>query len=217
MKLFLNCKEWELEAETLTGHDVNKNPIILPEGYSLVKVEVEAFWSLTEELMKKIFIENGLMLNVREILSEIELLKLEKLNSSRPRPFSLAYVLYFNNQIAGWSYGYQDGRDTYYMQNSAILPEHQKKGLYSKLLKFKIEMLTQLGFQKIWSRHVMTNNSILIPKLKNGFVITGTELTDAFGVLVHLSYFTNPLRKKILIFRAGDQRPDEEINKAFHL
>jgi hypothetical protein len=61
-------------------------------------------------------------------------------------------------------------------------------------------------FQIVYSRHVATNNQILIPKVKAGFVITGIEVLDVFGVMVHLSYFFNPLRRKVLDARVG--KPD---------
>jgi hypothetical protein len=44
-------------------------------------------------------------------------------------------------------------------------------------------------------------------------VITGIEVSDVFGVLVHLSYFFNPLRRKVLDVRVGQARPDAEVKR----
>src|SRR4051812_27592214 len=54
------------------------------------------------------------------------------------------------------------------------------------------------GFQMVLSRHTTTNNSIIIPKLKAGFVITAMEVSDRFGTMVHLNYFFNKTRAKIM-------------------
>jgi hypothetical protein len=99
------------------------------------------------------------------------------------------------------------------MRNSAILPNHRRKGLYSALLREVVIKLEKKGFQVITSRHNAGNNDVIIPKLKAGFLITGIELSDAFGTLVNLSYFTNPLRRKVTLYRSGDQYPDEEVKK----
>jgi hypothetical protein len=63
----------------------------------------------------------------------------------------------------------------------------------------------------------MTNNDVIIPKLKAGFLITSFELSDTFGSLVHLTYYPSPLRRKVQVYRAGDLFPDEEIRKALGL
>ena len=73
--------------------------------------------------------------------------------------------------------------------------------------------LQREGFQIVSSRHVATNNQILVPKLKAGFVMTGIEVSDVFGVVVHLSYFFNPLRRKVLDVRVGQARPDAEVKR----
>ena len=44
-------------------------------------------------------------------------------------------------------------------------------------------------------------------------MITDIELSDVFGVLVHLSYFFNPIRRKALDVRAGQARPDAEVKR----
>lgn len=69
------------------------------------------------------------------------------------------------------------------------------------------------GFQVVVSRHNLTNNAVIIPKLKAGFVISGFEVDDRFGTLVKLSYFFNPLRRKLLDVRVGQSAPDDEVKK----
>jgi hypothetical protein len=121
------------------------------------------------------------------------------------------------NEFVGWSYGYQENAMVYYMCNSAILEGHRRKGLYTALMKTSISILEEQGFQVIYSRHNATNNSVIIPKLKAGFIISSLEMDDVFGVMVHLKYFTNTTRRKIMDYRAGQLKPDEELQKLFDL
>jgi hypothetical protein len=99
------------------------------------------------------------------------------------------------------------------MVNTAMLPQHQGKGIYSALLPRIPSALQREGFQIVYSRHVATHNQILVPKLKAGCVMTGIEVSDVFGVLVRLSSFVNPLRRKVLDVRVGQARPDAEVKR----
>jgi hypothetical protein len=130
------------------------------------------------------------------------------------------YMLYLgvfdsNNEFIGWHFGYQESGQVFYMCNSAILKEHRRKGLYTSLLKYAVTILADKGFQVIYSRHNATNNSVIIPKLKAGFTISSLEISDVFGVLVHLKYFTNKTRRKIMDYRSGQIKPDDELQRLF--
>ena len=50
---------------------------------------------------------------------------------------------------------------------------------------------------------------------KAGFIISGFEVNDSFGTLVQLSYYFNPLRRKMMDVRVGQRKLDEEIRKLF--
>lgn len=200
------------------------NPIIpgqitenLPAGFSIKESVREEFWKLVESEQEKVFMNNELIFRANEIISKEEMDKVKSLNSHLPRSFEYYLLLLHEGKLAGWSWGRQDSIDSFYMVNSAVLPEYRGRGLYSRLMEAILEKTTSLGFQRIWSRHNMTNNAIIIPKLKRGFFVTGTELSDLFGVLIHLSYFTSQTRQKVLDFRTGHLRPDEEIKKIFKI
>lgn len=122
-----------------------------------------------------------------------------------------------DDNFVGWSWGFQENSSTYYMCNSAVLEDHRCKGIYRELLNVNINILTEMGFQVIYSRHCVTNNSVIIPKLKAGFVISKMELSDTFGVLVHLHYYTNRARRKIMDYRSGQLKPDNEIKEIFKI
>ena len=114
------------------------------------------------------------------------------------------------DNIIGWSFGQQKSYDDFYMVNSAVFPEYRRQGIYTKLMELAMKHITELGFQRIYSRHKMSNNTVIIPKLKAGFVITGFEVNDVFGNLVELSYYTNLRRRELLEVRTGMRRPSEE-------
>ena len=128
-------------------------------------------------------------------------------------PYELCCVLYNQGKLAGWSFGSQVDNEKFYMINSAVMPEHRRRGLYKALMAFVLRDAAGEGFQIIYSRHVATNSAILIPKLKAGFIITAFEMSDMHGLLVHLSYFVNPIRRKAMDFRAGLSIPDEELRR----
>lgn len=189
----------------------------MPVGFTIQSSNETDFWLLVEKPMEKIFDADEIIVRPQDLYSDAEKSRLRELNQDYRRFYTQYLLLLKDGELAGWSWGYQDNRDSFYMVNSAVLPEHRGRGLYSRLLDVAVEKLVEKGFQRIWSRHNMTNNAILIPKMKKGFVITGTELTDMFGTLVHLSYLTNPERRRILDFRSGSLRPDSALKKRLGL
>jgi L-amino acid N-acyltransferase YncA len=184
----------------------------LPEGYELRKVSADEFRPLFKVNRPKLF-GDTLTFRHNEALSIHEQEAQKNLQGRMGNLYELYLVLYYNGNLAGWSFGRQVDSEKFYMVNSAIIPEHRQKGLYKALMSAIIDEAVGEGFQIICSRHAATNSAILIPKLKSGFIITSFELSDVFGVLVHLSYFTNSIRRKAMDFRAGQSIPDEELKK----
>jgi RimJ/RimL family protein N-acetyltransferase len=197
----------------IAGH-VTEN---LPLGYSIKECNGEDFSAFTQKHIQNVFDDNCMMVRIPDLVSDIEVSKIKSLNEGLLSPWAYHLVLFHEEKVAGWTWGYKDSRESFYMVNSAILPEHRGRGLYTRLLDETLKKLIEMGFQRIWSRHSMTNNAILVPKLKRGFVITATELNDAFGILIQLTYYTNRTRRKILDFRTGQTRPDQEIKDIFKL
>lgn len=129
--------------------------------------------------------------------------------------FCLRLGVFHQDKQVGWSFGIQQDRGRFYMVNSAIFPEHRRKGLYTSMVGRVIELVMKQGFQLITSSHIATNSAIIVSKLKVGFIITGFELSDTYGLMVNLTYYTNPTRRKIMDFRAGNARPDAELRQLF--
>jgi hypothetical protein len=103
------------------------------------------------------------------------------------------------------------------MIQTAIFQEHQNKGIYKALLPIILEILKEKGFQKVFSRHKATNNQVIIPKLRQGFMITAFEVIDIFGVLIHLTYYFNENRQKLINYRVGQLKPDALLKEALSL
>lgn len=164
----------------------------------------------------KIFGSN-IDLNLRSILSEEELFQRKELNKNLGTPYKLGIYILHNDERIGWFKGQQIDFETFYMINTAIFPSHQNKGIYKRLLPGILEMLKAKGFQKVFSRHIATNNQVLIPKLREGFLITGFEISEMFGVLIHLTYFFNETRRKVIQYRVGEITPDGNIKDALSL
>lgn len=137
--------------------------------------------------------------------------KLKQLKENLRSQFSLKLILLKGSYIIGWTDGWQDSveQDSFFMGSSLVLPEYRRKGLYTALVKKVIDLTKENGFQSVWSLHLMTNNPVLIGKLKLGFHIFGFEMNTRYGVLVRLIYHHNAMKEKALRFRAGAVGEDE--------
>ena len=188
----------------------------LSNGYEIREMPDIDFWPLIEKHHLHVF-QDTIQFNWRDFANKEDLEKTSELTKNMGQPYRLKLAVFLNDEFAGWCFGDQQTGESYYMRNSAVLEKHRKKGLYSELLKANIEILTAKGFQVIYSAHIATNNAILIPKLKAGFVITSLEIEERFGTRIKLSYFTSQLRKKVVDYRVGFIRPDEELKKILKL
>jgi len=185
---------------------------ILFGNYTVKVLDNAEFLPLLQQYRPIVF-QKTLDFHVQEALSTEEQSAIARLRERMGTPFRLNLGIFHNQEFIGWSFGVQESSARYFMVNTGILPQHQNKGIYSALLPRILDILKKEGFQIVYSRHGATNNQVLIPKLKAGFIITGLELSDVFGILVHLSYFFNPIRRKVLDVRVGQARPDAEVKR----
>ncbi len=189
---------------------MNQYPLF--DSFSLKVMDDESFMPLIARHRQQVF-GDILDFRFREVLSETEQQSLDILAQRFSAPWRLNLGVFDGDEIIGWSWGQQDSPERFYMVNSAILPEYRGRGLYSAMLDKALELVKSEGFQVVYSRHVATNNAIIVPKLKAGFVITSMELSDIFGTLVHLSYYFNESRRQVMDFRAGERGLDSELKK----
>lgn len=162
---------------------------------------------------RHIIFKKDLDINDEAFLSVEEDMQIQELARNMGNPFRLYIGIYHNDEQIGWTFGWQENRCKFYMCNTGILPAHQNKGIYKKLLPEILSILQQEGFQEVYSRHKATNNQVIVPKLQAGFYISKMEISTTFGVLAHLSYFFNENNRKALQFWTGQYRPDEAFKK----
>ena len=187
----------------------------LDNGYRIREMLEDEFNPLFQKYCKEFFDEANQVFHLRRVFTDDEKARLVELGSLLGKPYTLRLGVFKDDEFVGWHFGYQETALRFYMCNSAIFPVHRKQGLYKQLLSKTLEIVTEKGFQEIYSRHMPTNNAVIIPKLQAGFFITSMQLDDVHGVLVHLTYYPNPVRRKAQAYRSGFIRMDEELTKYF--
>ncbi|MGZ3771441.1 MAG: GNAT family N-acetyltransferase [Bdellovibrio sp.] len=196
---------------------MNPNKRSLPSEYRFVELPNDVFQKNWSEWGPRIFHDNDTSMDFQKVLSEEEYSNIKALNKNLSQLIRFNLCIFKDEEFCGWFTGEQHNNDTFYMRNSAILPQHRLKGLYTALLFEVLARVEKMGFQVVLSRHTTTNNSIIIPKLKAGFIITALEVSETFGTLVHLKYFFNEKRKRVMQFRSGDLKPDDELKAALRM
>ena len=183
----------------------------LQNGYTIKELEAKEFFPLFGKIYNLLFGEDHTFFP-ESYYSVEEKRKLSQLKQRMGDLYELRIALFSpENEFVGFSFGFQESEETFYMAASGLLPAHRGQGLYSQMVKYLIQKTTEVGFQKIYGTHCATNNAVLIPKLKLGFVFSKVELSDMFGTILHLQYYTNPLRRKVLDYRSGLTVPDAQI------
>ena len=186
----------------------------LISGYRYEVMDDDTFDPLFAEYRPLVF-ANTATFNPRAHYSEEELGRLDTLSRNLDERYHVHFAIYNGDTFVGWHTGRQADAGIFYMVNTGILQEHRGRGLYTALLPVVLEHLKHAGFQIVTSRHNMTNNAVIIPKLKAGFIISGFEVNDSFGTLVQLSYYFNPLRRKMMDVRVGQRKLDDETRGFF--
>lgn len=192
------------------------NAIPLIGDYSYRLLSWDELHQMFEEHKAKVF-NRSLYFDVLASLSEAEQNAITVLSENIGNPYRLSIGIYHKDEFIGWHLGKQEDSDKFFMRNTGIFPEHRNQGVYSALLPHILSTIEQKGFQVVCSRHHASNNAVIVPKLKAGFIISGFELSDKYGVLVHLSYYFNPLRRKAMQFRTGEVKPNDELRKLINL
>lgn len=182
-----------------------------PPNFRLEICDRDQFYKIVGNMHKSIFDEDTICAWPEDFLSNFEREKLRDLNLNYQQNYTLHTLLFFQDELAGWSMGFQNTKESFLISNSAILPKFRGRSLYSNMQDEIIKVILSKGFQKIQSFHSLTNNAIILSKLKKGFVITGMEVNDLSGVLIQLTYFSNPRRSEIMDFRAGFKKPSHEL------
>lgn len=168
-------------------------------------IEAQEFVDFFQQQRSTIF-KADFDFDIQQVLSEKEKEQLQQHQQAFKNIERYFLVAKIDETIVGWSFGMQKSAEDFYMINSAVLTAYRQQGIYTQLMQHAVAFMTNKGFQRIYSRHKMSNNAILIPKLKFGFTITGFEVNDTFGNLVELSFYTNPQRRALLEVRMGTRK-----------
>ncbi len=186
------------------------NKISLFDSYYLSEISQDEFGAFVKEHGDVIF-QDLLSFEVGGLLSHEEKIGKERLATALGTPFTLYYGIFHNDSLIGGSFGKQETSERFYMVSTAIVSEHQNKGIYRRFIPVILNRAKQEGFQIVYSRHRATHNAVIVPKLKAGFQITSLEISDRYGPLVHLSYYFNDARRELLEFRSGRRLSEEKM------
>ena len=130
--------------------------------------------------------------------------KLENLKRRHKDGYKLRLGIVHEEKLIAASFSFQMSSTDLMMGVSIVRPEFRGQGIYSALCKRTLEIAKREGFQSVTSKHMLTNNPILIAKLKLGFKICGTETHAVTGNLLKMVYNLNEQMAEALRYRAGE-------------
>lgn len=188
-------------------------PKLIP-GYRYEVMSREDLQPFIEQIMPSVFVQ-AQHLPSGYAYSESEQEAVWTLRDKLAEQFVFGIGIFQDATFVGWHIGNQFKADTFEMSSTGILLEHRGRGLYTALIPTVLVRVKEAGFQVVASRHNLTNNAVIIPKLQAGFIISGFEVNDSFGTLVQLSYYFNLLRRKMIDVRVGQRKLDDETRKFF--
>jgi ribosomal protein S18 acetylase RimI-like enzyme len=138
-----------------------------------------------------------------------EMQRIAGLRKSLPPPPRLRIGAFDGDRLIGWTSGWHEPGGVFYVTNSAVRPEYRRQGIYTRLARAITDEAAQRGCHTVYSKHIATNNAVLIAKLRLGFVITGMEFSEELGLLVRLSHAVSPGRSRLFAERTGPLKAPE--------
>jgi|688.fasta_scaffold62906_2 RimJ/RimL family protein N-acetyltransferase len=168
--------------------NINTTPFELLPGYVLVRVPASDFESLKRGRSSVYFAASSPS-DVEVGLSADEQALIESRRNTYVTSETIYWFIMYGTDVVGWCHLQQADPDTLTMRNTAIDPAHRRKGLYTALLPIVINHARSEGYQRIVSTHHASNNAVIIPKLKAGFIITGLHINEKYGAMITLAYY----------------------------
>lgn len=138
--------------------------------------------------------------DVQQYSDELDaLLREEADNGVAPQQFSpmLRIGAYEGDELVGWSCGWMERGNVFYMANSGVRPSHRRRGIYTALLNAMREQIVTEGARMMRSQHCVINNPVIIAKLRAGFHVSGLSQSATMGALVELTLHLTERRKKM--------------------
>ena len=177
-------------------------PYDLGNGYTLREITTEEFLANYSTKHDE-YMNPTVVADVTSHLSEQERRKIQERRAPYLSAWRLHWVVEHHGIVIGWTNAYQKDPETLYMLKTALDPAHRGKGLYSRMLQLVIEHARAEGFQLITSKHRVSNNAVIIPKLKAGFLITSMTVDERFGTVVYLTKYLHPQREARALNQTG--------------
>ena len=112
--------------------------------------------------------------------------------------------------LVGWSQGYREGTNQFYMLNSGVARAERRRGVYSQLVKAVLAHAESQGYSTVRSRHSAANTAVIIAKLRLGFLVSGYEYSEVYGPLVQLTHLVGEARRRLYQTRASPIRPSPQ-------
>ncbi len=131
-----------------------------------------------------------------------------------PQPPVIRFGAYANEQLVGWSYGWFERGNIFYMANSGVLAEHRRQGIYTMLINAVITNASMHGAMLIRSQHSVLNNAVIICKLKHGFRISGLSTSAQMGTLVELTLHISDERGALFESRVVPLVAPEQVSQS---
>jgi ribosomal-protein-serine acetyltransferase len=180
-----------------------------PKGFGARFVSTEEFSPLTQSLA------------LEESPASAHLLKKEHwpklFNSQFENTDKLFLVLYYHDQVIGYSKGEKVDPTSFRMVSTVIAEPYRGLKLYSRIMDIISETCRKKGYLKIKSSHYLDNNLIIAKKIRFGFHITGIESNIITGQMVELTYYLSEKAKTVFHYRVGSQKPTEVLKKILDL
>lgn len=176
--------------------------ITLWQQYLMVPISEADFRSLLAERSAQYF-DASSVFDVQAGLTVRERERIDIRSSAFGEHDTRYWAIVHGSDIVGWSQWQQTDTDTLTMRNTAIDPAHRRKGLYTALLPVVINHARVEGYQRIVSTHHASNNAVIIPKLKAGFIITGLNINEKYGAMITLTYYVYERRLRCAQERIG--------------
>ncbi|MDL2343521.1 GNAT family N-acetyltransferase [Deinococcus sp. MIMF12] len=124
--------------------------------------------------------------------------------------------LYHGGELIGWHHAHGQDERTVSMADTGILPGHQGRGLYTRLLPHVLDVYREAGYTLVTSRHRATNNRVIVPKLRAGFLVQGLNLYEG-GLNVALTLSLDDVYRNAMHVRSGLRQADGETARRLGL
>jgi GNAT superfamily N-acetyltransferase len=187
----------------------------LPGGYTLERMDENAYWDLHEEELREHFPPDALFYR-EELLAPARRAARERVLAGEGADQLADYWIVHapGGALAGMFSCRQRSGDEFELLHVTMHPEHRGAGLYAGLLDRVLAYAQELGFSTTVSEHAPSNNAVLIRHLKAGFRIVAMEIDPAHGMSVRLAYFHEPALLKAYEYRCGLATMDETLYAA---